>query len=424
METKRLRSRRRHGGFILAALLLLVLAIPVGSSGQTVPGATVTVCQVTGSASAPSFAEVQVSVSEVTAFLNQYPGSFVGSCPSDSGGSGSTGEPVNGAVTVCRVSGSASSPVFSEVLVATDDVTVFLTQNPGSFVGSCPASSGGGGSSGTGPVNGSVTVCRVTGSASAPDYAELTLEVSRVAAFLNQNPGSFIGTCPGEGAPVTQGPGQVLGFPAGGALAVCQVTASGRALSFAQVNVAVVNLAAFLNQHPASFVGLCPGSGDANGTINEDPLGYVTICRVTGNADTPLAPITIRVSELALYLTRAGTIVPAPASGCPLSGGGGPGSGGGTGDTGDTGDSTETSEPSTGTTGETQTIVVQTTPNTVVTAQGAGVNQATKSDKKGKAKLTVTPKKKGIITVRADKGRVVKRIGVTSTRQSAASLTG
>jgi hypothetical protein len=143
----------------------------------------------------------------------------------------------------------------------------------------------------------------------------------------------------------------------------------------------------------------------------------VTICRVTGDADNPLTPITIRLSELGVYLTRAGTVVPAPTGGCPAPGGtsgdgsdGSGGSGGG--------------EPSGTTTGETTTVVVQTTPNTVVTATGAGVSESTRSNKQGKATLQVRPKKKGIVTVRAAGGRVVKRLGVAAPRRSGANLTG
>jgi hypothetical protein len=228
-------------------------------------------------------------------------------------------------------------------------------------------------------------------------------------AFLNHNPGSFIGTCPGQGGTVTQGPGRILGIPAGAALTICQVTGSAKALRFVQVNVAIDRVAAFLNQNPGSFVGLCPNSGDPNGTIGNEPLAYVTICRVTGDVNNPLAPITVRVNELNAYLAQAGTIVPAPTSGCPRRQTT-PGGGGG--------------EPSTTPPGQTTTVVVQTTPNTVVTAKGAGVDQSTKSNKKGKATLTVKPKKKGIITVRGSGGHVVKRIGVVSASRSGAELTG
>ena len=414
----RLQPRLRTvGTLVVLALVAVVLALPVTSSGQVpglpgpgLPGASVTVCQVTGSAAAPNFAEVQVSVDQVAAYLNQFPGSFVGGCPA-SGGTGGN-PPLNGAVTVCRVSGSASAPVLSEVLVAADQVAVYLNQNPGSFVGPCPPSAGGGNAGGstggTGPLNAVVTVCRVTGNVNAPDLVQLNLAVNQVAAFLNQNPRSFIGTCPGEGGSVTQGPGRILGIPAGAALTVCQVSGSARALRFAQVNVAIDRVAAFINQNPGSFVGLCPSSGDPNGTIGNEPLAYVTICRVTGDVDNPLAPITIRVSELNAYLAQAGTIVPAPTSGCPRQQATPPGGG----------------EPTTTPPGRTTTVVVQTTPNTVVTAKGAGVQQSAKSNKKGKAKLTLKPKKKGIITVRASGGRVVKRVGVVSAARSGAQLTG
>ncbi|MBA2643542.1 MAG: hypothetical protein H0U82_11545 [Actinobacteria bacterium] len=401
---------------VLALVGLFVLAVPT-SSGQVLPPlptASVTICQVTGSASAPNFLEVQVTVDQIAAYLNQYPGSFLGSCPAPGGGpSGGGGNPpLNGAVTVCRVSGSASAPILSEVLVAVDQVAVFLNQNPGSFVGACPASSGGGNAGGStggsGPLNAVVTVCRVTGAVNAPDIVQLTLNVDQVVAFLNQNPGSFIGTCPGQGGTVTQGPGRILGIPLGAALTICQVTASAKALRFLQVNVAIDRVAAFLNQNPGSFVGLCPSSGDPNGTIGHEPLGYVTICRVTGNVDSPLAAITLRLEQLRAYLARAGTVVPGPTGGCPAprrdGGGQGP--------------------PATTQPGRASTVVVQTTPNTVVTAIGAGVNTSTKSNTKGTAKVKVKPKRKGIIVVRADGGRVVQRVGVVAPSRSGGNLTG
>lgn len=410
------RPVRLGAGFVLALVSMFVLALPSTSSGQLpgAPGASVTVCQVTGSASAPDFLEVQVSVDEVAAYLNQFPGSYVGSCPSPgSGGTSGGNPPLNGAVTVCRVSGSASAPILSEVLVAVDQVAVYLNQNPGSFVGACPASGGGGNAGGStggsGPLNAVVTVCRVTGNVNAPDIVQLTLNIDQVVAFLNQNPGSFIGTCPGQGGTVTQGPGRILGIPLGAALTICQVTANAKVLRFLQVNVVIDRVAAFLNQNPGSFVGLCPSSSDPNGTLGNEPLAYVTICRVTGDVNNPLAPITIRLNQLNAYLTQAGTIVPAPTSGCPRVDDG-PGGGSG--------------PPSTTPPGQTTTVVVQTTPNTVVTATGAGVKESTKSNKQGKAKLKVKPKRAGIVTVRGSGNRVVKRLGVVSTKRSGANLTG
>ena len=400
---------------VLALAGLLVLAVPT-SSGQLVPplvpgapSASVTVCQVSGSAAAPDFLAVQVSVDQVAAYLNRHPGSFVGPCP----GSGSTAganPPLSGAVTVCRVSGEARTPVLSEVLVAVDQATVFLNQNPGSFLGPCPASGAGGNagaSSGSGPLNAVVTVCRVTGDVDAPGVAQLTLNVDQVAAFLNQNPRSFIGTCPGGGGAVTQGPGRILGVPAGAALTICQVTAHGGALRFAQVNVAADRIAAFLNQNPGSFVGLCPSSGDPNGTVGNEPVGYVTICRVTGDAENPLAPVTVRRDELRAYLAQPGTVVPAEAGGCART----------------TPDSANT-PPSTTTTGKTTTVIVHTTPNTVVTASGAGVDKSTKSNKKGQAMVKVKPNRPGIITVRGAGGKPVKQIGVLGVTQSGKNLTG
>jgi hypothetical protein len=69
-------------------------------------------------------------------------------------------------------------------------------------------------------------------------------------------------------------------------------------------------------------------------------------------------------------------------------------------------------------------VTVQTTPNTVVTARGAGVQESTRSDRTGKARLKITPRKPGIITVRAAAGRVVTRIGAASPVRSGRNLTG
>lgn len=433
MFKRKTRPVRLGAGLVLALVTGLVLALPVSSSGQlpplppippapgppppALPGASVTVCQVTGSASAPNFLQVEISVDQLAAYLNQYPGSFAGPCPAPGGGSGGGNPPLNGAVTVCRVSGSASAPILSEVLVAADQVAVFLNQNPGSFVGACPPSTGGGNgggsNGGSGPLNAVVTVCRVTGNVNAPEIAQVTLNVDQLVAFLNQNPRSFIGTCPGEGGTVTQGPGRILGIPVGAALTICQVTANANVRRFLQVNVAIDRAAAFLNQNPGSFVGLCPSSGDPNGTLGNEPLGYVTICRVTGDVRNPLAAVTVRVDQLQAYLAQAGTIVPAPTSGCPrpsTTPGGGGGGGG--------------EEPSTTTPGQTTTVVVQTTPNTVVTATGAGVNTSTKSNKKGKAKVKLQPKRAGIVTIRASGNKSVKRVGVVAKSRSGANLTG
>jgi hypothetical protein len=399
-------------GLFLVLSGVLSLGMPAASSAQPIPTASVTVCQVTGSASAPSFLEVTVSVDQLAAYLNQFPGSFVGSCPAPSGNEPGSNPPVSGVVTVCRVAGSARAPVLSEVLVSVDQVTAFLNANPNSFVGACPNTAGGGNAGrptgNSGPLSAVVTVCRVTGSANAPQVAQITLTVDRVAAFLNANPGSFVGTCPGDDARVANGPGRVLGIPAGAALSVCRVTAGAGALRFAQLNVAIDRLAAFLNQNPGSFVGLCPGSGDPNGTIGNEPLGYVTICRVTGTADNPLAPVTIRLQQLEAYLTQPGTVVPAPASGCPRAQSPG-------------GDGVP---PSSTSPGQTSTVVVHTTPNTVVTAKGAGVEESTRSNKKGKAKVKVRPKRPGIVTVRGGGGRVITRIGVVPRVKSGGFLTG
>ena len=119
----------------------------------------------------------------------------------------SRGESPNGSVTVCRVCGSANAPLLTEVAVAADQVAAYLNQNPGAFVGSCPSGPGGNGSESSGsagPVSAVVTVCRVTGTADAPGLAQLELAVADLAAFVNRNPGSFIGTCPGNGGKVTR----------------------------------------------------------------------------------------------------------------------------------------------------------------------------------------------------------------------------
>lgn len=334
----------RRRGLIAAVLVATVLAVPALSSAQ-LPGASVSVCQVTGSANAPNYAQVNVAVDQVAAYINQYPGSFVGNCPS-SGGTSGGGTPT-GAVTVCRATGNVSSP-YVEIPVAVDQVAAYLNQNPGSFVGACPAGSGSGSGSGGGTTpNGSLTVCRVSGSANAPSYAQAGVAVDQLAAYLNRNPGAFVGTC--------------------------------------------------------------PSAGDANGNPGALPTGFVTICKVTGNAASPYATQTIAVNQLSAYLSQPGTILSAPAGGCPTSVPPSSGNGG---------------TPTTTTPGSSSTVVVNTTPNTVVTAQGAGVNESARSDATGRAVLRVRPTRRGIITVRGAGGRVVKRLGVAGVQQSGAALTG
>ncbi len=336
---------------MLVALLAAILALPATSSADLVPGASVTVCQVTGGASAPNYAQVAVAVDQVAAYLNQFPGSFVGTCPSSSPPSsgGGSGTP-NAAVTVCHVTGNATTP-YTEVTIAADQVAAYLNQNAGSFVGACPnsGSSSGSGSGGTPVPNGSLAVCKVTGSASALNYAQVVVTVDQLAAYLNRN---------------------------------------------------------------AGFVGACPSAGDPNGNPGALPTGFVTICKVTGNASTPYTALTVAADRVGAYLNQAGTIAPAPAGGCPTSVPVGAGS------------ETPGSTPSTVTSGSSTTVAVNTTPNTVVTATGAGVNAKTKSDTKGRAVVKIKPKRRGIVTIRGAGGKVIKRVGVAGARTSGKSLTG
>ena len=134
----------------------------------------------------------------------------------------------------------------------------------------------------------------------------------------------------------------------------------------------------------------------------------MTICRVTGAATSPLVAVTLRANEVAAYLGRPGTVLLPTNAGCPREAPGG-------------GDATP---PATTSPGESSTVTVTTTPNTVVTARGAGVNESTRSDRQGRAKVRVKPSRPGIVTIRATSGRVAKRIGVAAARQSGANLTG
>ena len=157
-------------------------------------------------------------------------------------------------------------------------------------------------------MNAVVTVCRVTGNVQAPGLAQLNLAVDEVAAFLNQNERSFVGTCPGRGGTVTQGTRTDPRDPGRrGALDLPSRRGCGDVLRFLQVNVEIERVVAFLNQNPGSFVGLCPSAGDPNGTIGNEPWGYVTICRVTGAATSPLVAVTLRANEVAcIPRTRRG----------------------------------------------------------------------------------------------------------------------
>jgi hypothetical protein len=401
---------------LLAALGLAGLALPSASRAD-LPGGSVSVCQVTGSASVPNYAQVTVGVAELAAYLNQFPGSFVGGCPSGGGGGGGGVVPPIATVGVCQITIAGAVTNFAQVNVAIDQLNAFLSQYPGSFQGACPAAgTGGGGAGGTGGVlpNGSLTVCRITGTASVPGFAQVAVAVDQLAAYLNANQGSFVGTCPGNGAPAG-----TPGLLPNGFVTICHVSGSLSALSFAQLTVAMTDLQAALNRSPGSFVGGCPTAGDPNGNPGVVPSGFVTICKLTGNAATPYSTLTILISQLGVYLNQAGNIVALPTGGCPsepsgsggtVTGGSGPGSSGGNGPAG--------SSP-----GTPSTIVVHTTPNTVVTASGAGVNTKTKSDASGRSTVKVKPTKRGIVTIRGASGKVIKRIGVSG-RQSGAQLTG
>jgi hypothetical protein len=81
MFSSAVRHSPAGAAFVLALCVLLFLARPDVSRGD-LPTASVTVCQVSGSASAPSFAQVAVSVDRLAAYLNENAGSFVGTCPS------------------------------------------------------------------------------------------------------------------------------------------------------------------------------------------------------------------------------------------------------------------------------------------------------------------------------------------------------
>ncbi|MBA3244154.1 MAG: hypothetical protein H0T61_03135 [Actinobacteria bacterium] len=395
----------------------------------------------TGSASAPSYAQVDVAVDQVAAYINQFPGSFAGTCPAPGtggggGGGGAGGTPI-ATVLVCQVTGSASAPSYAQVDVAVDQVAAYISQFPGSFAGTCPApgtggSGGGGGAGGGGNLPGAgVAVCNVAVSGGAFSFVNVNIAVDRLAAYLNQHPGSFAGTCPaGSGT----GSGSGSGNSPNGALVVCRVTGGINAPRFAQVAVAVDQLAAYLNRNSGTFVGGCPTTGDPNGNPGLVPAGFLTICRVTGSAATPYAALTVAASRIGVFLNQAGTILPAPAGGCPTSvdsdtssgngGGGGSDSGSGSGSGSGSSETGSLSAPSSTTVGTAATVVVKTTPNTVVTARGAGVKGAAKSNKKGRAVIRIKPTKRGLIQVRAAGGKIVKRIGVTSVTTSAKHLTG
>ncbi len=213
------------------ALVLLALAFSLSASRSAhadtgLPGAAVSVCQVTGSASVPQYAQVSVAADQVTAYLNQYPGSFVGTCPASSGGGGSGGGGglPGASVSVCQVTGSASAPQYAQVSVLVSNLAAYLNQYPGSFAGTCPAPGSGGGTGGGGGLPGaSVSVCQITGSASAPQYAQVSVLVSDLAAYLNRYPGSFAGACPASGGGSGGGGG---GVP-NGSLTVCHIAAQG-----------------------------------------------------------------------------------------------------------------------------------------------------------------------------------------------------
>lgn len=351
MHKKGLAGSRWVQGLLLALATAALLAMPAVSLASP-SGTTVNVCQVTGTANAPSYAQTSVSVSMLAAYLNQFPGSFVGTCPA-SGGTG-----------------------------------------------------GGGGGTPTVPPAGFVTVCHVSGTASAPNNTQATVAVDELAAYLNSNPTSFVGACPTSSSPAGTPTTAPTGF-----VTICHVGASGSTNGDTQTTVSSDSIGAYLNRNPNSFIGTCPSAGDANGNPGPVPTGYATICRVTGNASSPYATQTVPDSQLSAYLSQPGVITVTPAGGCPTSA---PASGGTT---------PSGPGPGSGSVGQPQTITAQTTPNTVVTASGAGTKSKTVSNARGQAKLKVTPKHKGVITVKGAGGKVIKRFGVAGA-QSGNKLTG
>ena len=67
-------ERRRRGLMLVVVGLRHCWFSPRhGKPPDRGPDASVTVCQVTGSAGAPGFAQVQVSVDQVAAYVNRFP---------------------------------------------------------------------------------------------------------------------------------------------------------------------------------------------------------------------------------------------------------------------------------------------------------------------------------------------------------------
>jgi hypothetical protein len=91
----------------------------------------------------------------------------------------------------------------------------------------------------------------------------------------------------------------------------------------------------------------------------------------------------------------------------------------------DTKSSTEGSLPATTIVNKPLVIVVHTTPNATVTVEGAGVLGVTKtiSNARGVARISVTPRKSGVLGVMVNQ-RLVKRVGVLGARTPGNQLTG
>ena len=69
-------------------------------------------------------------------------------------------------------------------------------------------------------------------------------------------------------------------------------------------------------------------------------------------------------------------------------------------------------------------MTVTTTPNTVVTARGAGVNESIRSDRRGRAKVRVKPKPTRDRDDPRNGGPSREADRVVAARQSGANLTG
>lgn len=204
--------------------------------------------------------------------------------------------------SICHATGDPANP-YEEITLADDIYPV--------PVNGCPSS--------VAVINnGMITICHATGSETNP-YKQITVSVNGLNGH-GAHEGDII-TSPEVGCPASL---VVLG--GNGTVSICHAT-DDAANPYEEITVN----SAELKEHSAHSNDIMPAP--TNGCPATSPVitsnGKITICHATGSKKNPYNEITISVNGLNGHGKHSGDIIPAPAGGCPTTGGNGNGNGNG-----------------------------------------------------------------------------------------------